>query len=124
LILGGAMFIPCSIAAAISGILTGIGCLVAIGDRYTEAFLLCVLLGGLMTMLFTFFAWMGYAIVKQGKVLAQTPYVPPFKADSLPAEEVLVRGSEQPPAVLSEVLLRAATDIETPNRELLRVTTE
>src|SRR5258708_6457352 len=36
------------------------------------------------------------------------PYVPPFLPDKLPAEEVLVRGSQEPTHEQSTVLLRAA----------------
>jgi len=36
----------------------------------------------------------------------QLPYVPPVTADTLPAEEVLVRGSEQPTQEQGKVLLR------------------
>jgi hypothetical protein len=48
------------------------------------------------------------------------PYVPPVSLDSLPAEEVLVRGAE-PPAAMSETLLRATVkDEATKAEELLR----
>jgi len=39
----------------------------------------------------------------------------------LPADEILVRGSQEPPIVQSEVLLRATQQQETPKEELLRV---
>jgi hypothetical protein len=48
-------------------------------------------------------------------------YVPPVTADTLSAEDVLVRGAQQPPVVQSEVLLRAThTEPKTPAAELLR----
>ncbi len=50
------------------------------------------------------------------------PYVPPVTPDTLPADEILVRGSEEPPVAQSEVLLRAAhRGKETPKEEWLRV---
>jgi hypothetical protein len=52
------------------------------------------------------------------------PYVPPVSPDTLPTDEILVRGSEEPPVMQSEVLLRAATGQETPKEELLRVSQE
>ncbi len=52
-------------------------------------------------------------------------YIPPVTADTLPADEILVRGSEEPPVVQSEVLLRAAQKgEETAKEELLRVSQE
>ena len=51
----------------------------------------------------------------------QLPYVPPVTTDSLPAEEVLVRGSEEPKQEQGKVLLRG-TDGSTGvgEQELLR----
>lgn len=48
------------------------------------------------------------------------PVVPPVNIATLPAEEVLVRGSEAPSFAQSEVLLRATQAAETPQEELLR----
>jgi hypothetical protein len=50
----------------------------------------------------------------------QVQYVPPVTADTLPADEILVRGSEEPPIAQNAVLLRAAKGQETPAEELLR----
>jgi hypothetical protein len=55
--------------------------------------------------------------MKQVKNLA---YVASITSDTLPAEEILVRGSEEPSVALNEVLLRAAKEQETPKEELLR----
>jgi hypothetical protein len=53
---------------------------------------------------------------------ADIPYVPPVNANALPADEVLVRSSEEPAVAQSEVLLRAAQrGQETAKEELLRV---
>jgi hypothetical protein len=52
------------------------------------------------------------------------PYVPPVTPDTLPATEILMRGSEAP-TLQSEVLLRGAQKgEETPKEELLRVSQE
>jgi len=49
--------------------------------------------------------------------------VPPITPDTLPADEILLRGSEEPPVGQSELLLRAARGQETPKEELLRLAT-
>jgi hypothetical protein len=55
------------------------------------------------------------------KARAALSYVPPVPPDTFPAEEVLVRGAEEPQAE-SETLVRAAmpTTEETPAEQLLR----
>ena len=68
-----------------------------------------------------FYVWAQANRVRELKAL---PYVPPVIHDNLPAEEILVRGSEEPPDQQSEVLLRAAKEQETPKEELLRVAKE
>lgn len=52
----------------------------------------------------------------------QLPYVPPVTPDSLPAEEVLLRGSQEPLQEQGKTLLRAAdgSSADTPEQELLR----
>ena len=56
--------------------------------------------------------------------VAHIAYIPPVTPDTLPADEILVRGSEEPPVAQNDVLLRAATGQETPKEELLRVAQE
>jgi hypothetical protein len=61
------------------------------------------------------------------KVVQKTreQYSPPVTPDTFPANEILVRGSEEPPVAQSEILLRAAQKgEETPKEELLRVSQE
>ncbi len=53
--------------------------------------------------------------------MKQIPYVPPVLRSDLPANEILVRGSEELPVAQSEVLLRAAKEQEMLKEELLRV---
>jgi hypothetical protein len=48
------------------------------------------------------------------KTAKSIPVVLPLTPDMLPAEEVLVRGSQEPSVLQSEILLRAATGFETP----------
>ena len=52
------------------------------------------------------------------------PYVPRVTTDALEAEEVLVRASEEPQLVQSEVVVRAAVARQTPQAELLRANRE
>jgi hypothetical protein len=57
----------------------------------------------------------------QAEIVSDVPYVPPVKPDTLPAEEILVRGATQP-SIPSETLLRATMKgEETKADELLRV---
>ena len=51
-------------------------------------------------------------------------HFPSATPNTLPADEILVRGSEEPPIVQSNVLLRAVKGAETPKEELLRVAEE
>ena len=55
---------------------------------------------------------------------AKLRYVPPVTADTLPANEILIRSSEEPPVAQSEVLMRAAQGQETPKEELVRMAKE
>lgn len=47
-------------------------------------------------------------------------YVPPFAPEDLPAEEILVRSSQEPKQEQSAVLLRVAKNADTSAEELLR----
>ena len=79
---------------------------------------------GLCTCIPTLFAYaLGMGIAGASKA-ACVPYVPPVTADTLPADEILVRGAEAPPVAQSNVLLRAAQGLETRKEELLRVVEE
>lgn len=54
------------------------------------------------------------------KGIQHIPYIPPLDADTLPAQELLVRGAEEP-AATREALLRATTEApETKSEQLLR----
>jgi hypothetical protein len=123
-VIGGIMLLPAGIIALISAITTVVACACYILTRRYTALLFTIFCGGIITVCSSFFAWMGYALVADGNKLSQTPYVPPVTPDTLPANEVLVRGAQPPPVVPSEVLLRAAQGEETPKEELLRVAEE
>jgi|SRR5579871_247741 len=62
--------------------------------------------------------------MRRARRAARRLYGLPVSALTLLADEILVRGSEEPPVVQSEVLLRAAQEQETPKEELLRVSQE
>ena len=65
--------------------------------------------------------WLIYRAYRIHKSTSQFPYVPPISNDTLPIEEVLVRGSEEPVQVQSNVLLRGTVSImNTKEQELLR----
>ena len=61
------------------------------------------------------------AIPKLHQEARQLRYVPPVTADALPAKEVLVRGSQEPPQELGKALLRGIDGrAGTGEQELLR----
>jgi len=74
----------------------------------SEAPMASQVIGGAAAMLL--FGWMTWILARAArraeKRAVQLPYVPPVTADTLPAEEVLVRGSEQPIQEQGKVLLR------------------
>ena len=62
----------------------------------------------------------GIRLIRQAREAAQISYVPPVTPSTLPAEEILLRGTSEPSAP-SETLLRAGMDGEgTTGEELLR----
>ena len=61
---------------------------------------------------------------RAGEESAAIPVVPPVIADALPAEEVLVRGAQEPIEEQSSVLLRAAEEnADISAEQLLRAAT-
>ncbi len=67
-------------------------------------------------------SWLFWDKVKAAKTSVRILYVPPVTLDTIPAEEILVRGSDETPVAQSEVLLRAAQQgQQTPKEALLRV---
>jgi hypothetical protein len=64
-------------------------------------------------------------MIVSGDVIKQTTdlhYAPPITPDTLPADEILVRGSDEPSVVQSQVLLRAAKEQTRQDEQLLRGT--
>ena len=74
----------------------------------------------------TFFLGVGsraiYMVTQQAdQHVKSISYIPPVTLNTLPAEEVLVRGSQEPTQEQSGVLLRAAGEsADTPSEQLLR----
>jgi hypothetical protein len=61
------------------------------------------------------------SVVELKEQREEIPFVPPITTDTLPADEVLVRASEEPTQEQSAILLRAAgVSAEVPADELLR----
>ena len=76
---------------------------------------------GVVTLVSGLIAVGGVGLQRRGVITRRMPYVPPVTASTLPAEETLVRASEEPTVAQSEILLRAAhAEQETPQQELLR----
>ncbi|HZT43847.1 MAG TPA: hypothetical protein VFA07_16895 [Chthonomonadaceae bacterium] len=75
-----------------------------------------------MMLMFGYMTWvMIQAGIRARLEAKQLPYVPPVTPDTLPAEEVLVRGSEEPTQEQCNVLLRSADgSTGTGEQELLR----
>src|SRR5438105_4604828 len=66
-----------------------------------------LLFGGVLLPCFGIIAWQLMHMARQAhQDIVRVPYVPPVTANTLPVEEVLVRGSEQPVQEQSKVLLR------------------
>ena len=84
--------------------------------EYGGVFLVISALGfGLLSYLFAFSARRAHQKTKQ------LLYIPPVIANTLPAEEVLVRGSEEPAQEQSKVLLRGTdSSMGVAEQELLR----
>jgi|SRR5579871_2659238 len=71
------------------------------------------------------FCFVWCAVNFSRETIKHVPYVPTVTPNTLRADEILVRGSEEPLVAQSEVLLRAAQQMqETPKEELLRVSRE
>jgi hypothetical protein len=61
---------------------------------------------------------------RKARRIAQRAYVPPVTSETLSADEILVRGSQEPAIAQKEVLLRTAHVQETAPEELLRISQE
>ncbi len=92
-------------------------------DRTTTV---VIFIGGVLGVLyFGCFTWLCWRGMKQSIQSArELPYIPPVTAGTLPADEILIRGSEEPPVAQSEVLLRAAQPEQNVQAEALLRATE
>ena len=76
------------------------------------------------------FLWLYFSVVCWGcaylthlayQTTKQLPYVPPVTAETLPGEEVLLRGADEPALEQSKLLLRATDgSAHSPDQDLLR----
>jgi hypothetical protein len=120
--IGGTVFVPTVSVAFLLATLTIVIFTYAFTDHRPLEPLVALLLG-VVTACFAWLAKRSHQALHRGRIQAQILYVPPLTPDILPADEILVRGSEELPVAQSEVLLRAAQQgQETPKEELLRVT--
>jgi hypothetical protein len=83
----------------------------------------------LMMLIFLISGGIGLCLLgwlkRKANAVRDLVYVPPVTHNNLPADEILVRGSEEPMVAQSEVLLRATQQPQdTPKEELLRVSQE
>jgi len=62
----------------------------------------------------------GHFARRQVSTAALLPYIPPIAPNTLPVEEVLVRGSQEPTQEQRTVLLRAAGEKDDKPEQLLR----
>ena len=93
-------------------------CLTPLGSFAIIGFCICAALGVGGVSVCHALNRMVAAAAKQSRSL---PYFPPVTIDTLPAEEVLVRSSQEPTQEHSAVLLRAAGESnDTPAEQLLR----
>jgi hypothetical protein len=121
------LFVPAILVAVLCGV-GALGCTIltlsALFNHPSREFI-PVLLGQTLVLLTIGgtaggFAYLcGHAVGEAAKA-SNLPYVPPVNANTLPADEILVRGSVEPPATPGEILLRPTQAQETPQEELLR----
>jgi hypothetical protein len=119
-ILNAVFFVPCLIMT-IACLVVTIGRIVIYIKEAPDGVLPVSILSAVLTAIFarcTYSCWKG---VEDGIASAQLPYVPPATPATLPADEILVRSSEEPPVSQSKVLLRAAKQQEIAPEELLRM---
>jgi len=125
--IAGALFVP-TLLITIASVIATISCAVLFvfhlcmrdgSADYWLSFLMPFGGSAFVVGLFTCALW---SALKYAKREVSIPYVPPVTASTLPAEDILVRGADEPPTAHGEVLVRAARHgQETPKEELLRV---
>ena len=85
------------------------------GNPYALLLLMALVIPGALIEVY------GKALLKTGRKWRDTDYVPPVTPDTLPAEEILMRGAKLPSPEPGRTLLRATQTVETADEELLRV---
>lgn len=126
--LGTGSGIVCIVSALITILIFGLGVFVCsmtdIDDNGNLVngvmpFGVVMLFVSLVTGIFAFLS--GFYARKKIVTAARLPRVPAVNFATLPAEEVLLRGSQEPTLVHSEVLLRpCGKSVDVPQEELLR----
>jgi hypothetical protein len=115
----GVFWLCAALATLLCGLLTCLGLIQGfLGTGLTYP----LFLPFLMTVVGGYVSWLIYRYTNRvEKEALSIPFVPPFTPDTLPAEEVLVRGSEEPTQEQNTVLLRAAEEsADIPAVQLLR----
>ena len=121
----GTLFVPTFMGASVCFLLTAFGFGYAIWNLNATTFNEYWLVGTIpFTGIGAILLWIAKsswsAIQQQVDIAKHIPYVPPVTPFDLPADEILVRGAQQPDAP-QETLLRAAQgDEEVAHSQLLR----
>jgi hypothetical protein len=119
-----ALFVPALTIAGLCGIAAVMILFIGPNDILSSLFAIGLLLGCGLSGALSWYC--RNRILASQRQARQLSYVPPVTPKTLPAEEILVRGSEEPPVQQSEVLLRAAKpgQQEMSAEELLRASQE
>lgn len=105
---------------AFSGIIALVSLILSIADKDLATLVIFLFMGSLTTIgIFGCRALFHFMQMADEKIKSIT-YVPPVTPHILPAEEVLVRASQESESAQNTVLLRAAESSDTPAEELLR----
>src|SRR5579871_5830554 len=109
----------CSFMGTAVMIAVTVGVIISTNDKPWMPYQLLFFLLGYTILVFGGFAAASWPRIR--KELNEIPYVPAVTLAALPADEILVRGSQEPAVAQNEVLLRAANEQETPKEQLLRI---
>lgn len=115
-------FASCSVLFGVIAVVVLIGLMYALfSGRLVSSVVPLLFVGLAIGFVLWIVTWMFWVFLRDELEEARIiPYVPPVTVETLPAEEVLVRGAEEP-AAIRETLLRATTGTEeTKAEELLR----
>jgi hypothetical protein len=121
--IGFLLFLPLMLLATSFGIITLFlvaWCVLGVGNDCMLWIMLATLVSAGLTLVFGWGACISDKIMIRANSAGRIPYIPPVTPDTFPADEILVRGAEEPSDAQSEALLRAAAGQETPKEELVR----